>query len=56
MINIFMAPTEWYAATPANGKFSIANIPPGDYDLHSFTLAPMRKWVMPLLHDAQRAV
>ncbi|MBA4136403.1 MAG: glucosylceramidase [Opitutus sp.] len=28
---------------------------PGDYDLHSFTLAPMRKWVMPLLHDAQRA-
>ena len=27
---------------------------PGDYDLHSFTLAPMRKWVMPLLHDARR--
>lgn len=28
---------------------------PGDYDLHSFTLDPMRKWVMPLLHDARRA-
>jgi glucosylceramidase len=27
---------------------------PGDYDLHSFTLAPMRKWVMPLLQDAHR--
>lgn len=28
---------------------------PGDYDLHSFSLDPMRKWVMPLLHDAQNA-
>lgn len=28
---------------------------PGDYDLHDFTLAPMRKWVMPLLHDAIKA-
>jgi glucosylceramidase len=28
---------------------------PGDYDLHSFTLDPMRKWVMPLLHEARRA-
>lgn len=27
---------------------------PGDYDLHEFTLAPMRRWVMPLLHDAER--
>jgi glucosylceramidase len=28
---------------------------PGDYDLHHFTLAPMRRWVMPLLQDARRA-
>jgi glucosylceramidase len=28
---------------------------PGDYDLHAFTLAPMRKWVLPLLHDAIKA-
>jgi glucosylceramidase len=28
---------------------------PGDYDLHDFTLAPMRKWLMPLLHDAIKA-
>jgi glucosylceramidase len=28
---------------------------PGDYDLHDFTLAPMRKWVLPLLHDANHA-
>lgn len=28
---------------------------PGDYDLNSFTLDPMRAWVMPLLHDARRA-
>lgn len=28
---------------------------PGDYDLHSFTLDPMRRWVMPLLHDARKA-
>jgi len=27
---------------------------PGDYDLHSFTLAPMRRWLMPLLHDAEK--
>jgi glucosylceramidase len=28
---------------------------PGDYDLHDFTLAPMRRWLMPLLHDAIKA-
>jgi glucosylceramidase len=28
---------------------------PGDYDLHDFTLAPMRKWVLPLIHDAIKA-
>jgi glucosylceramidase len=28
---------------------------PGDYDLHDFTLAPMRKWVLPLIHDANQA-
>jgi glucosylceramidase len=27
---------------------------PGDYELHDFTLAPMRKWMMPLIHDARR--
>jgi len=27
---------------------------PGDYDLHHFTLAPMRRWLMPLLQDARR--
>lgn len=26
---------------------------PGDYDLHNFTLAPMRKWTLPLIHEAQ---
>ena len=25
---------------------------PGDYDLLDFTLAPMRKWTLPLIHDA----
>lgn len=28
---------------------------PGDYDLLNFSLAPMRKWLMPLLHDANAA-
>ncbi|SDS45637.1 glucosylceramidase [Opitutus sp. GAS368] len=28
---------------------------PGDYDLHDFSLAPMRKWLLPLLHDAIKA-
>ncbi len=28
---------------------------PGDYDLHDFTLAPLRRWVLPLLHAAQKA-
>lgn len=27
---------------------------PGDYELLDFSLAPMRRWLMPLLHDAQR--
>jgi len=27
---------------------------PGDYDLLNFTLAPMRRWVLPLLHDANQ--
>jgi glucosylceramidase len=27
---------------------------PGDYDLHAFTLAPMRRWLLPLLHAAQQ--
>jgi glucosylceramidase len=26
---------------------------PGDYDLLNFTLAPMRRWLLPLIHDAQ---
>ncbi|HVU25511.1 MAG TPA: glycoside hydrolase family 30 protein [Opitutus sp.] len=26
---------------------------PGDYDLHEFTLAPMRRWLLPLIHQAQ---
>lgn len=33
---IAVLPTPWYAATPANGRFSIANVPPGDYELHLF--------------------
>jgi len=28
---------------------------PGDYDLHHFTLAPMRRWLLPLLRDARAA-
>ena len=28
---------------------------PGDYDLLNFSLAPMRRWLMPLLHDANNA-
>ncbi len=27
---------------------------PGDYDLRHFSLAPMRRWVLPLLQDARR--
>lgn len=27
---------------------------PGDYYLHNFSLAPMRRWMLPLLHDVQR--
>ncbi len=28
---------------------------PGDYDLLNFSLAPMRRWLLPLLHDANDA-
>ncbi len=27
---------------------------PGDYDLHDFTLDPMRRWLLPLIHDARK--
>ena len=27
---------------------------PGDYDLLDFTLAPMRPWLLPLIHEAQK--
>lgn len=27
---------------------------PGDYELHDFTLDPMRRWLMPLLQDAEQ--
>lgn len=30
------------------------NETPGDYELHNFTLDPMRKWMLPLIHDARR--
>jgi glucosylceramidase len=33
--------------------WSLAEVP-GDYDLHHFTLEPMRRWLMPLLRDAQQ--
>lgn len=26
---------------------------PGDYDLRNFSLAPMRRWLLPLIHEAQ---
>jgi plastocyanin len=28
--------TPWYATTPATGKFTILNVPPGEYELHLF--------------------
>jgi len=33
---IAVLPTPWYAVTPATGKFSIPNVPPGDYQLRMF--------------------
>lgn len=33
---IAVVPTPWYAVTSATGKFTIANVPPGEYDLHIF--------------------
>jgi len=33
---IAVVPTPWYAVTGQSGKFSIANVPAGDYELHIF--------------------
>jgi len=33
---IAVVPTPWYTTTPSNGRFTIANVPPGDYDLHIY--------------------
>jgi plastocyanin len=33
---IAVVPTPWYAATPASGRFTIPNVPPGEYELHLF--------------------
>jgi plastocyanin len=33
---IAVVPTPWYAVTPPTGKFSIVNVPAGEYELHIF--------------------
>jgi plastocyanin len=33
---IAVVPTQWYAVTQNSGKYSIANVPPGEYQLHLF--------------------
>jgi plastocyanin len=33
---IAVLPTPWFAATPASGKFTIANVPAGQYELRLF--------------------
>jgi plastocyanin len=33
---IAVVATPWYAATGGSGRFAIANLPPGDYELHLF--------------------
>jgi len=33
---IAVLPTPWYTLTPESGRFTIANVPPGEYDLHIF--------------------
>jgi plastocyanin len=33
---IAVLPTPWYATTPPSGRFTIGNIPPGEYELHLF--------------------
>ena len=33
---IAVLPTPWYALTPPTGKYNIANVPPGEYQLHIF--------------------
>lgn len=33
---IAVVPTPWYATTPASGRFTIPNVPAGEYDLHIF--------------------
>jgi plastocyanin len=33
---IVVAPTPWYAVTSRSGRFTIANVPPGEYQLHVF--------------------
>lgn len=33
---IAVVPTPWYATTPPNGRFTISNVPAGEYELHIF--------------------
>src|SRR5579872_7287585 len=33
---IDVVPTPWFALTPGTGKFTIANVPPGEYELHIY--------------------
>ena len=33
---IAVVPSPWYATTPPSGRFTIPNVPPGEYELHIF--------------------
>jgi plastocyanin len=40
---IAVVPTEWYAVTGASGKYAIAGVPEGDYQLHIFHERALRQ-------------
>ncbi len=48
---IAVLPTPWYVTTPASGRFTIANVPPGEYELRVFHERALPEHLQTLEHS-----
>jgi plastocyanin len=53
---VFVFDHPWYALTPASGRFKLANIPPGDYDLELVHPAGELHWRQKITVEPSKAL